>query len=164
MYRHSLLPRTAVLLSLVAVLLAGCGSTQTAPAPQRKLIAEADPICASASAKRAEANKRLGGVTSLSSPKTLASIAETAPGVSTYENEAVAKLRQLTAPASIATDWQSMLAGLRQLAKATGQLGTYAKEKNVTAAEKLLASTKGTREQLLTIATRDGFANCGRND
>jgi ABC-type Fe3+-hydroxamate transport system substrate-binding protein len=154
----------SVLTVLVAVLISGCGGAKSLPPAQSKLIAEADPICASASAKRAEANKRLGGVTSLSSPTTLASIAETAPGVSTYENEAVAKLRKLTAPTSIATDWQSMLAGLQQLAKATGQLGAYAKEKNVTAAEKLLTSTKATREQLLTIATRDGFANCGRAD
>lgn len=152
------------LLPVVVVVLAGCGGTQSLPSGQRKLIAEADPICASASAKRAEANGKLGTVTSLSSPTVLKTIAQTAPGVSAYENEAVSKLRQLSAPASIATDWQTMLAGLQQLAKATGQLGVYAKAKNVTAAEKLLASSKTTREQLLAIAARDGFTNCGRND
>jgi hypothetical protein len=156
-----------VLPVLAAVLIAGCGSgasTPNVPAPQRKLIAEADPICASASAKRAEANSRLGSVTSYSNPKTLATIAETAPGVGKYESEAVSKLRALSAPASIASEWQTMLSGLEQLAKATTQLGVYAKQKNVAGAEGLISSTKATREQLLAIATRDGFASCGRND
>jgi hypothetical protein len=158
--RRFLLP-----LLLPLVILAGCGSgTQSLPSGQRKLIAEADPICASASAKRAEANSKLGTVTSLSSPTVLKSIAETAPGVSAYESEAVAKLRQLSAPASLSSDWQTMLAGLQKLAKATGQLGVYAKEKNVAAGEKLLASSKVTREQLLVIAGRDGFSHCGRAD
>jgi hypothetical protein len=84
--------------------------------------------------------------------------------VSAYESEAVAKLRQLSAPASLSSDWQTMLAGLQKLAKATGQLGVYAKEKNVAAGEKLLASSKVTREQLLVIAGRDGFSHCGRAD
>jgi hypothetical protein len=162
--RRSLRPLVAVLLALATVLLTACGSSHSAPAPQRKLIAEADPICASASAKRAEANARLGQVTSYSNPKTLASIAETAPGVGAYESQAVAKLRTLTAPASVASEWQTMLAGLDHLAKATAQLGVYAKEKNATGAEKLLTGTKATREQLLEIATRLGFTSCGRND
>jgi hypothetical protein len=160
-------PHAVLLLPLIVVLLAGCGSSGNSPnvpAPQRKLIAEADPICASASAKRAEANSRLGTVTSYSNPKTLATIAETAPGVGKYESEGVAKLRALSAPASIASDWQTMLGGLEQLAKATTKLGVYAKQKNVAGAEALISSTKATREQLLTIATRDGFASCGRND
>jgi hypothetical protein len=156
--------RSLLLLVLAAVVIAGCGSGQGASSSQSKLIAQADPICASASAKRAEANAKLGVVSSLSSPTVLKVIAETAPSVSAYENEAVAKLRRLSAPASIAKDWQTMLSGLQQLADATQQLGVYAKHKQAAAAEKLIAKSKNTRSQLLAIASRDGFANCGRND
>jgi hypothetical protein len=152
------------LLPLVALVLAGCGGAQALPSAQRKLIAAADPICASASIKRAEANARLGNATSLADPKVFKVLTETAPGVAAYEREAVAKLRKLSAPASLANDWQSMLTGLQNLAQATAQLGVYAKEKNIAAAEKIVASSKVTREQLLVIATRDGFADCGRAD
>jgi hypothetical protein len=156
--------RSLLLLVLAAVVIAGCGSGQAVSSSQSKLIAEADPICASASAKRAEANAKLGVVSSLSSPTVLKIIAETAPSVSAYEKEAVAKLRKLNAPASIASDWQTLLSGLQQLAHATSQVGVYAEHKDVAAAEKLLASSKTTRTQLQAIASRDGFKNCGRND
>jgi hypothetical protein len=147
---------------LVGVLIAGCGSGGSSP--QQKLVAEADPICASASAKRAEANARLGTVTSLSSPTVLKIIGQTAPSVSAYESEAVSKLRRLKAPASLTTDWQTMLTGLQQLANATAQIGSYARSKDVPAAEKVIASSKRTREQLRVIAGRDGFKNCGHAD
>lgn len=150
------------LLPLVAVVIAGCGSTKTLTRAQ--LVAKADPICASASAERAKANARLGAATSLAGPKVLATLAETAPTVAAYESQGIAKLRKLNAPASLAHDWQSMLAGLQKLANDTAQLGAYAKEKDLAEAERLLASSKSTRKQLLVIAVRDGFTNCGRAD
>jgi len=160
--RRSLLP---VLAAALAAAPAGCGGTSTAHTLTRaQLIARADPICASASEERAKANARLRGATSLSSPQTLATLAETASSVAVYENQGIATLRKLSAPASLARDWRSMLAGLQQLANATAQLGTYAKEKNVKAAEQLLTSTSSTRAQLLVLANRDGFRSCGRND
>jgi hypothetical protein len=148
------------LLPLVAVLAAGCGSTQTLTRAQ--LVARADPICASASAKREAANATLGHATSLASPPTLEALAKTAPALGTYESQVVSRLRQLNAPASLAGDWKSMLAGLQQLANDTVRLGAYAKEKNVTGGEKLIASSKNTRRQILTIAIRDGLGPCGR--
>ena len=165
-----------ILVPLLAVILAGCGGSQTLTGPhtaagahaisgaQKELIAKADPICAKASAKRAAANASLGTGASLSSPKTLFAIAQTGPGVAAAEKQAVAKLRELKAPASLEHDWQTLLAGLQTLARATAKLTAYAKENNPQGAKELVAGTQSTRTQLLAIATRDGFTNCGRND
>ena len=156
--------RRLLLLPLVGLLAAGCGSSQHLTPAQSKLVAEADPICASASARRAQANARLHGVTSLSNPQTLQVLASTASGVAAYESAAVTKLRKLSAPPSYAKEWQTMLTGLQQLANDTAQLGVYAKAKNVAAAERLDDGTQSVRSQLLAIASRDGFKSCGRND
>jgi len=162
------------LIPLIAAILAGCGGSHTLSGPlvgahattsaQSKLIAEADPICAAASAKRAAANAQLGVGASLTSPKTMFTIAQTAPGVAAAEHQAVAKLSKLKAPASIASDWRTLLTGLQQLASATAKLGTDASENNPQSARELVASTQPTRKNLEAIAARDGFANCGRND
>ncbi len=153
------------LLPLAAVLATGCGGTgSTKTLTRAQLIAQADPICASASAKRKEARARLGKAASFASPQALTTIAKTAPGLAAYEREAVSKLGRLNAPTSLAHDWQSMLAGLQRLANDTAQLGAYAKEKNVKQAEKLTSGSESTRKQLLAIAGRDGFKNCGYAD
>jgi hypothetical protein len=149
--------------AVIATVVAGCGGD--APVlTHAQLVAKADPICASASRRRSQATALLGGRASSLSSITLAGFETTAPGVAAYESEAVSKLRQLRAPAFLARDWQSMLAGLQRLANDTALLGKYAKKKNVAAVQRVLAGSRSTRTQLLAIANRDGFVNCGRHD
>jgi hypothetical protein len=152
--RRRFLPPLAV--GLIALLVAGCGGSQAGS----QLAAKADPICEGTNAKRTAADASLGPATSLNSPTVLAGLAKTAPGLAAYDTAAVGQLRKLRAPSSLAGYWTSMLADLQQLAEDTARLGAYAKEKNVKAAESLLSGSRGTRRQLVALATRTGLTPC----
>jgi hypothetical protein len=147
-------------LAATAVIAAGCGSSH--PSARAQLVAKADPICRLIAEKRAATNKEINSARTLTGPNTLKIIARTAPGVAAYETQAVAQLRTIPAPASLAGDWNEMLAGLQQLANDTALLGKAAKTNNVKQGEAVVASSRKTRQRLTQIATRDGFTYCGR--
>jgi hypothetical protein len=155
-------PRLLLLLALAAVgaSVVGCGGSGGQSAAQ--LVARADPICEGTNAKREAANASLGHATSLKSPTVLSALAKTAPGLAAYDSAAVAQLRKLQAPSSLANDWRSMLADLQQLAEDTAHLGKYASEKNVKGAESLLSASRASRRQLVAIATHVGVTPCAR--
>ncbi len=159
-YRPRLLLLLLLVLAAAGASVAGCGGSGGQSAAQ--LVARADPICEGTNAKREAANATLGHATSLKSPSVLAGLAKTAPGLAAYDSAAVAQLRKLQAPSSLASDWRSMLADLQQLAEDTARLGRYAGEKNVKGAESLLGSSRATRTQLVAIATRDRLTPCAR--
>jgi hypothetical protein len=149
----------AVLVILSALAAAGCGSQQANGHTQ--LVAQADPICKQVAAKRSAANSALPS--SLVAPKqTLQVLARVAPGVAAYEHDAVRRLRALSPPASLAQDWQEMLAGMQRLANDTSTIGYDAKAKKFDKAHQVVVSGRKLQERLNVIATRDGFAYCGR--
>jgi hypothetical protein len=158
-HKPRLLP--LLVLAIASVSLVGCGDSGGGQSAAQ-LVARATPICEGTNAKREAANASLGHATSLKSQTVLASIAKTAPGLAEYDSAAVAQLRKLQAPSSLALDWTSMLADLQQLAEDTARLGKYASEKNIKGAESLLSGSRGTRKQLVTLATHVGLTPCAR--
>jgi hypothetical protein len=145
-------------LILLTALLTGCGSSS----PNAKLIAQADPICKQVNARVAATNAALGHVTNLRGAHTLSEVAQTGPGLATYEHQGVTRLSALKAPTSLSNDWQTLLAGLQQLANYTGQLAIEAGAKNAKLGEETIAQSRKLQKQLIAIATHDGFQHCGR--
>ncbi|HLH15033.1 MAG TPA: hypothetical protein VKV16_09610 [Solirubrobacteraceae bacterium] len=147
-----------VLLSVIA--LAGCGSSH--PLTVGELTSKADLICERDNAKREELGRRVSTASSLRSAGVLEAIAESAPRVASYEMGAVSELSELQPPSSLSREWDRLVGDLRELAKDTARLGEYAKQRNATAAEQLLAKSRGSRQRALSIATRHALAPCGR--
>jgi hypothetical protein len=87
-------------------------------------------------------------------------IARFAPRNAALEKAALKELSKLKPPASIARDWRQVIAYRRTLLEELVKLGRYAKANNTQAIHKLAASKKRAHQQLLTIATRDGFKDC----
>jgi hypothetical protein len=154
--------RLAPIAIVVAIAAAGCGSSNNSTAnnsaAKAKLVAEADPICKHVAVKREAANASLHGT----SKSTLEKLAQLAPKVSVTEHQAVEQLRALKTPASLSQEWQQMLSGIEQLANDTTKLAVVAKANDLKKVEALTASGRKVREKLTVIATRDGFAYCGR--
>jgi hypothetical protein len=156
------MPRKLCLVSIVivaAIVAAGCGSSSSTPT-RKSLVAAADPICKRVSVKRNAANEAV--TKAGSQAKELQVLARLAPGIAEEEHEAVAKLRSLKAPAKLANDWKAMLKGLQELANYTTEIAAHAKANNLKAVEAVTSSGQTVRLQLTVIASRDGFAYCGR--
>jgi ABC-type enterochelin transport system substrate-binding protein len=150
--------RLIVLAALAALTLAACGGSSKSP--RAELVAKADPICKQVSVRRKAANEALskaGGT----SPKGLQLLARLAPGVAAYELQAVDRLQTLKAPSSLEQEWQHLLAGMHQLAEDAAQIGTQAKANKLKKVESITSSARALRQQLATIASRDGFTYCG---
>jgi hypothetical protein len=155
--RHRLC--STFVIAALTVLAAGCGASSTSN-PKAKLIAQADAICKPLNARRKAANKQVGAVTSAA---TLPKVAQIAPLLAAFERNAVAELRKLSAPATLAENWRKIVAGLQQLADNTAQLGVYAKASNLKEVEGVIHKSQQKERELITIATTAGFAHCGRN-
>ena len=81
--------RAAVLIAMAMTLAAGCGSQG---ATRAGLVAQADPICKQIAQRRAAANATVpSSLTTIS--QELPALAKVAPGVASYEQHAVARLR-----------------------------------------------------------------------
>ncbi|HEY4810837.1 MAG TPA: hypothetical protein VIH71_07250 [Solirubrobacteraceae bacterium] len=164
------MPRKLCLVSIVIVIataLAGCGgssngsSSASPPTGRQKLVAQADPLCKLITAQRAAANAEVSKARA-STAKTLAALARFAPAVGEVEHHVIVRLHTLKAPASLASDWQTLLAGMEQLARDATQIGEHAKAHDYKAIVTLTSSGRKVRKQLTSIATRDGFTYCGR--
>jgi hypothetical protein len=160
--------RFAPLLAVAAVLAVGCGGTShssttttSAKSSRTAFVAQADPICKQVAARRSAANAALNKVAH-SPSKQLELLARLAPPIAVDEHAAVEKLRTLKPPTALAHDWQQMLGGMQQLADDTSKTAADAKAKQLKGVETITASGRQVRQQLTAIASRDGFAYCGR--
>jgi hypothetical protein len=150
--------RLIVLTVLAALTLAACGGSSKSP--RAELVAKADPICKQVSVRRKAANEALvkaGGT----SPKGLQLLARLAPGVASYELQAVERLQTLKAPSTLEQEWQRLLAGMHELAEDAVQIGVQAKADKLKKVESITSGARTLRQQLTAIATRDGFTYCG---
>jgi hypothetical protein len=141
----------------IASLLGGCGGTK--PLTRAQLIAKASVICRGTIAKRLQAEKTL--VPEPSGAPPLRALAASAPQLAASQSQAVAQLRALDPPASLAHDWQKLLAGLQQLADETARIGADAKAKNVKAIEKAATEAHGSRSRTFEAGYRAGLIVCG---
>jgi hypothetical protein len=165
----------ALALMVGALCLAGCGGTgntqstsssladstsaiATATATggsvsKAQLIARADAICDMINAELLSATTR---------SEATAEIVRVTSKHKAIEQAGVEELSQLTPPAALASDWRSMLASRRKLAEELATLITDAKKHDSVGIQALAKAKQRERAQLLAIATRDGFNNCGR--
>jgi hypothetical protein len=161
--------RSLFALAAVAALLAtGCGSNSDGggsggggkSTSKPPLIARADAICKPLNARRKADNAKVGAVTSVA---TLPKVAQVAPGLVAYERKAVAELRRLTAPASLAAPWRKILAGTQKLVDNTAKLGEDAQAGNLQGVKDVIHKSQETERALIVTAKTAGFAHCGRN-
>jgi hypothetical protein len=154
-------PCAIPLAMLAALAVAGCGGAGSKTLTRAELVAHADPVCKQVSTRRTAANEELSKA-GATSAKGLRLLARVAPGIATYEHQAVDQLRALKAPATLTSDWQQLLAGMQTLADDAAQIGVEAKADKLKKVESITSSGRSVREKLTTIASRDGFAYCGR--
>lgn len=93
---------------------------------------------------------------------TTAAIARLAPRLAEDERKGAAELRALRAPASMASDWNTIVTSARAIAEDTAKLGRYAKENNLKAAAPLFSADRQSQQRALAVAARDGFKQCSR--
>jgi hypothetical protein len=148
----------AVVTTIVALLIAGCGGSSSAS--KSPMVAQADALCKTLNERRTGANKEVGAVTSVAK---LRKVAELEPFLQAFERNTLAKLRTLTPPSEIAPAWQRILAGAELLAEHAGKLGAAASAKNLKAVEILVKEDQQSEKELIPIATKAGFKHCGRN-
>jgi hypothetical protein len=129
----------------------GTSSPPGEAAARAQLIAAADAICGELDRELAASKQK-----SLALPE----IARFAPLNAALEQRAVADLAKLTPPASLARDWQQIIAYRRMLAEELVKLGRYAKARDRAGIKALVVSKQRVRQSLLAIATRDGFKQC----
>jgi len=115
------------------------------------LVAAADPICR-------HLNSRVVLALTLSSQK----IASAASRNAVLERAALAELEKLTAPASIAVQWQQILAYRRTLAQQLPTLARYERSNDTKAANALIASKRHLHRQLQVAASQLGMTACAR--
>jgi hypothetical protein len=144
---------TALTLAAATLAAAGCGGSSSKSLTRSQLIAKADSICHRVNAKLTSANGQINSQQD---------IARLAPQLAAYEQEAVVQLSKLTAPATIASDWKTIVTAAGTLAQNTAKLGEYAKANNLTAARALVSTSKKVQQQMLAVAKRDGFKDCSR--
>jgi hypothetical protein len=154
---------TALISIVAALLMAGCGggsSTDIASDSKSSnsialaaLIEKADRICVRLDEKFTGAQGRA---------QTNHAVAHVVPLLVAAEREALVELSKLTPPASIAGDWQTMLADRQTLIGDFNKLGEYAKLNNSTDIKSAATSIEGQRQRMLAIAKRDGFQECSR--
>lgn len=141
----------------LAILAAGCGGGGKSGAG---LVAQADPICKQVAAKRALANAALH-LKGNTRARELAVLAEVAPGIAVYEQDAVERLRALKPSAAQSRDWKKLLAGIEQLAGDTHQIAVAAKAKDYNGVTRIVNDGRALRQELSVIAARNGFKYCG---
>jgi hypothetical protein len=153
--------RLAPIAMILAVAVAGCGSSNSSTSSRALFVAQADPICKQVAVERVTANKALEKVAH-STTKELQVLARLAPAVGVHEQQAVVRLRALKAPESLSADWQQMIDGMQQLAQDTAKIAVDAKAHNLKHVEAVTVSGRKVRQTLTALAAHFGFAYCGR--
>jgi hypothetical protein len=119
------------------------------PLSRSELIARADAICYRLNARRS--------ATTIGRPQDYERVV---PALASYELAAATEMGKLVPPASMAHDWQQIVAGSRTVAAATGRFHTYAEAKAGTLAHTIdLVLGKGI-DELVHAAKRAGFKDC----
>jgi hypothetical protein len=93
---------------------------------------------------------------------TRAEISAIAQQRAVVERVALIELSKLAPPASMAGDWQQILAGRRREAKIMATLAEYAEFHNLPGERSAFALLSGVQKQLAATATRDGLASCSQ--
>lgn len=144
---------TALALTATTLAASGCGGSSAKSLTSAELIQKADAVCKRVNARLTLANGEV---------KSRQDIGRLAPQLAAFQQSAVAELKKLTPPASLANDWKQIVAGAQTLAVNTAKLGEYARSNNMSGARQLVSSSKSVQQQMLATAKRDGFKDCSQ--
>lgn len=162
-------------LIVVALVASGCGgskarstASKAAPQPSQRstspvaqpsgqplsrgeLVARGDAICSKVNAKRESLKYR-----SINDYSTLL------PVLAAYERTAADELGKLTAPQSMANDWQQIVTTSQLIAGDIARVAQFSDAHNLAAANRLIAAATVAQRQMAVVASRNGFKACGR--
>jgi hypothetical protein len=127
-------------------------AASTQPLTRAQLIAAADMICRRVNLKRASIK--------LSS---LADYAHLLPELAAYERAAVAQMRKLVPPASMASSWQRLISAGQTVAGGTAAVGEHATASGLREVESQSIAAGKALERSLTLAKREGFKDCAQS-
>jgi hypothetical protein len=127
------------------------GNGSGKPLSASQLVARADAICA-------RLNTKLGRDVVHNQPE----VARVAPHRAAIEQAALTELSRLLPPASMATDYQQMLAVRHTLIEDTIKLGIDAKAGYAQAERPVYSSSTALVGQMAATAQRNGFKHCGQ--
>lgn len=137
-----------VAVAVVALALAGCGSTK--PLTKMQLVSRANALCRDVQTKM----KTVGPAKNVQG---LASIAKKLAG---FEQQQIESMRKLKAPSSMTSDWKQMIEGVEEVAEDAGTLSTDVQLKKDKAAGEALKQVGAVEKRLAPIVRRDGFTDC----
>lgn len=150
-------------IAVVALAIAGCGGSdntsagQTAASsisgPRARLIAQAEVICK----RRDEALEAVP----LSSAKSSA-IARYATQSAALQASGLSELARLSAPGSMAQEWQQILTYTRGIRSEMVKLREDAKRGDTGSIDALSQATKAIKRKLQALASRAGFIACAQ--
>ncbi|HEV3095307.1 MAG TPA: hypothetical protein VGY30_12465 [Solirubrobacteraceae bacterium] len=123
--------------------------TTTPVSASSQFIAKANLICT-----------RLNGQFATIRYKTIQDLAHRAPVLAGYERTALSELRKLSAPTSIAKDWNAMLADLQAVASGTAAIGRYAEHKDPMSVARLNLHLISIQRDRTAIASRHSITGC----
>jgi hypothetical protein len=84
------------------------------------------------------------------------------PQAAAYDQAEIAELSKLEAPASMASDWQEILAANQIIAENTIKVAQFVKVNNTYAAHAMVVAATQAQDQMISTAQRDGFKDCAR--
>lgn len=138
----------AAALAVCVLANAGCGESAK-PLTRAQLLYRADAIC-----------RKLSKQFSSTSIKSEKELVRVLPKLAGYEQEGLAKLSKLIPPASMASDWKTIMADAQTLADKVGKLTEYVKSKDFKDGRSVIAEIDRVQQRTTVIAKRDGFKDC----
>jgi hypothetical protein len=141
----------ALTIAAATLLASGCGgsSGSSRSLTRAELTAKANAICRRVNARLTSSLLR--------NPQELARIA---PRMVTFEQTALTELTNLNPPASLANDWQQIVAGAETLVEDTARYSEDARTNDLKGVHDLVGSAEKTQRRIGAIATHDGFSDC----
>ena len=116
-----------------------------------ELLVKANAICA-----------RIRARVRREKPASIQALGREAPGIASYEHEALRELDQLVPPASLRHNWKRVVRGIELLASDAATLGEYARAKRLEtpAGRALIIATGNHGKHEAVIARRIGLGVC----
>jgi hypothetical protein len=140
---------SSVVAAIVALMIVcGCGGSSSLNRAQ--LIAKADPICRHGNEKLKESKV---------TPNNISSVA---PGIAATYERVSAELAKLTPPSGMAADYKVIVDAWRKAGEAMSRAGRGWEANGSVALRHDVSSFLTAQQVRSTIATRDGFVDCGR--
>lgn len=124
-------------------------SKPTGPLTRAQLIADGDTICYRLNTRRS--------TTRVARPQDYKRLI---PALAAYELAGANEMNNLTPPPSMAHDWQQMITGARDIARATAKVHNYADANNTAISRTVERILYKGIHQLTTAAKRAGFKDC----